>query len=94
MYYKSQSIAISIENMLLRYSQWQFLLVSIRIMEHKYDGYISYLDLKMCLSYRSQYPAFGINSKYVINEGTSIYGGISQAYRPCIIKDIVPASST
>lgn len=34
----------------------------------------------------------GISTQYVLNKENTLYGGISQAYRPVIFKDIVPAS--
>jgi Fe(3+) dicitrate transport protein len=35
----------------------------------------------------------GVSSQYLLNKENSLYGGISQAYRPVIFKDIVPAST-
>jgi Fe(3+) dicitrate transport protein len=38
------------------------------------------------------FPLFGVNAEYEINKSASVYGGWSQAYRPVIFKDIIPAS--
>lgn len=35
----------------------------------------------------------GISSQYLLSKENTIYGGISQAYRPVIFKDIIPAST-
>lgn len=35
----------------------------------------------------------GISSKYLLDKENTLYGGISQAYRPVIFKDIIPAST-
>jgi Fe(3+) dicitrate transport protein len=95
MYYKSQSIALSIENMLYVTPQWS---VSpgfrYEIGSTDMTGYISYLDPADVPNHIDHnIPAFGINSKYMLSEGTSVYAGISQAYRPVLFKDIIPASS-
>ena len=38
------------------------------------------------------FPLFGIRGEYKINDRNNIYGGWSQAYRPMILKDIIPAT--
>jgi len=95
MYYKSQSIALSAENMLYVTPQWS---VSpgfrYELGSTDMTGYISYLDPAEVPNHiEHNIPAFGINSKYLLSKGASIYAGISQAYRPVLFKDIVPASS-
>ncbi len=57
-------------------------------------GHISYLDPED-IPNRIQHsiPAFGINTRYQMKPGTSLYAGISQAYRPVLFKDIIPAST-
>ncbi len=35
----------------------------------------------------------GISSQFVLNKENTLYAGLSQAYRPVIFKDIVPAST-
>jgi len=95
MYYKSQSIAVSVENMLYVTPRWS---VSpgfrYELGDTDMTGYISYLDPAEVPNHiEHKIPAFGINSKYNIGEATSIYAGISQAYRPVLFKDIIPASS-
>jgi Fe(3+) dicitrate transport protein len=39
-----------------------------------------------------QFPLFGLNAEFKLTEKKYFYGGWSQAYRPVIFKDIIPAS--
>lgn len=41
---------------------------------------------------KHQFMLMGISSQYQLNESNLLYGGLSQAYRPVIFKDIIPAS--
>ena len=40
-----------------------------------------------------QFTLLGISTQYLLNNENSFYAGFSQAYRPVIFKDIVPAST-
>ena len=56
-------------------------------------GVISYYDpgnLPNNISH--QFALFGISGQYKVNDAVRLYGGWSQAYRPVIFKDIIPAS--
>ncbi len=56
-------------------------------------GTISYYDpgnLPNDISHR--FALLGLNGQYQLNQGVRFYGGWSQAYRPVIFKDIIPAS--
>ncbi len=95
MYYKSNSIALSIEN--LTYVTPR-LTVSpgfrMEIGGTDMTGYISYLDPADVPNHIDHnIPAFGINARYKIGEQTQWYAGISQAYRPVLFKDIIPSST-
>ncbi|MCA0238676.1 MAG: TonB-dependent receptor [Bacteroidetes bacterium] len=39
-----------------------------------------------------QFPLLGINADFVAGKNHSLYAGFSQAYRPVILKDIIPGS--
>ncbi|MGA0555616.1 TonB-dependent receptor family protein [Larkinella sp. VNQ87] len=41
---------------------------------------------------RHRFVLFGFNAQYRFNPATRLYGGWSQAYRPVIFKDLIPAS--
>ena len=95
MYYKSNSIALSIEN--LTYVTPR-LTVSpgfrMEIGGTDMTGYISYLDPADVPNHIDHnIPAFGINARYKLGEQTQWYAGISQAYRPVLFKDIIPSST-
>lgn len=40
-----------------------------------------------------RYPLFGVRSSYQTGSGSEIYAGWSQAYRPQILKDVLPANA-
>ncbi|MGB8195355.1 MAG: TonB-dependent receptor, partial [Chitinophagaceae bacterium] len=40
-----------------------------------------------------QFVLAGISGQYTLNKDNTLYGGFSQAYRPVLFKDIVPAST-
>lgn len=57
-------------------------------------GQIGYYDSsKIPLTIRHRFPLFGINAQYRFGKICKIYGGISQAYRPVIFKDVIPANA-
>jgi len=41
---------------------------------------------------KHNFTLFGISSQYELNQHSNVYAGISQAYRPVLFKDIIPAS--
>lgn len=41
---------------------------------------------------KHHFPLFGISSQYKLDADTRIYAGFSQAYRPTVLKDIIPGS--
>jgi Fe(3+) dicitrate transport protein len=95
LHYKSQSIAISVENMIYLTPKW-ILSPGFRYEYGKTDmtGYISYLTEKEIPNQIAHnIPAFGINMQYKWAEFAQLYGGISQAYRPVLFKDIIPSST-
>jgi Fe(3+) dicitrate transport protein len=95
MNYKSSSIAISLENMIHLSSRFS-LSPGLRYEIGNTDmtGYISYLDpTDVPNQIKHHIPAFGINAQYILSEGNRLYAGISQAYRPVLFKDIIPAST-
>ena len=92
--YKSRNMAFSVENMI-------YVTPSITVSPgFRFDlgrtvmtGYISYLDpADIPNRIEHHIPAFGINAQYKPSLNFRVYGGISQAYRPVLFKDIVPGS--
>lgn len=41
---------------------------------------------------KHHFPLFGVNAQYTLTKSVNMYAGWSQAYRPVIFKDIIPAS--
>ena len=57
-------------------------------------GTINYYDPgEVPQTIEHQFPLFGINAEYTFGNGTSFYGGWSQAYRPVIFQDVIPATT-
>lgn len=95
MWYRSESIAFSVENMI--YLTDRFIVSpGFRYEYGKTDmtGFISYLD-PQDIPNRIDHniPALGINTQYLLTENARLYAGISQAYRPVLFKDIIPGST-
>jgi len=95
LFYLSESISFAVENMI--YLTPEFTVSpGFRYEFGKTDmeGTISYLDpddIPNRIEHRI--PAFGINAQYKLDPNTRIYGGVSQAYRPVLFKDIIPSSA-
>src|SRR5690606_3852613 len=95
MFYRSNSIALSVENMIYLTSKFT-VSPGFRYEYGKTDmlGYISYLDPQdIPNEIKHRVPAFGLNLQYKFDDYSRIYAGISQAYRPVLFKDIVPGST-
>jgi Fe(3+) dicitrate transport protein len=60
----------------------------------KMDGTIKYYTVNsLPTTVKHNFILLGIASQYLLNKENTLYGGISQAYRPVIFKDIIPAST-
>lgn len=94
LHFKTQNIAIFVENRINLSSK---LAISpgfrIESGESKMSGFISYYDPKKLPNViPHRFPLFGINTDYQLSKNQNLYAGFSQAYRPVIFKDIIPAS--
>lgn len=57
------------------------------------SGIINYYpENKIPVSIKHRFPLFGANFSYKPNKLLDLYGGWSQAYRPMLFKDLIPAS--
>lgn len=54
---------------------------------------VYYEDSLLPTTIEHKFPLFGAGMQYNISRYMNIYGGFSQAYRPVIFKDIVPAAT-
>jgi Fe(3+) dicitrate transport protein len=95
LYYRSESIAASVENMVQLTPQWSITPgFRYEYGDTKMSGRISYLDPADIPNHiLHRIPVFGINTQYKWKNGTRVYAGISQSYRPVLFKDIVPGST-
>ena len=94
MFYKSNSLAISVENMIYL-TEKLTISPGFRYEHGQTDmtGRIGYLDPDdIPNTIRHRIPAFGINGQWVYTRKIQLYSGISQAYRPVLFKDIIPGS--
>lgn len=62
--------------------------------ETNMSGTIAYLETSLVSNkIAHQFPLLGTSFEYKLAKSQQIYGGISQAFRPVIFKDIIPAST-
>jgi Fe(3+) dicitrate transport protein len=62
--------------------------------ETNMSGSVAYLDASVVSNkIVHKFPLFGTSFEYKIFKNQQLYGGISQAYRPVIFKDIIPAAT-
>ena len=95
LHFKTRNIAVFAEN---KFEVLPRLTVSpgirFEIGESDMSGTITYYDpgeLPNTISHH--FPLFGVSVGYTLANGNNFYGGWSQAYRPTIFKDIIPAST-
>lgn len=93
-HFKTQNIALFAENAFYLNSQWT---VSpgarFENGNSQMNGVIKYYPAnELPNNIRHSFILLGISSQYLLNKENTLYGGISQAYRPVIFKDIIPAS--
>lgn len=91
---KSQNIALSIENKFQLTKTWS---VSPGFRYEsgtsKLSGKTTYYDpADLPNTIEHKFPLLGINTEWTAGRNQTIYAGWSQAYRPVIFKDIIPAN--
>lgn len=94
LHFKTQNVAFFAENKIQLTSRFS-ISPGIRFESGKSDlsGRISYYDPEdLPNTIEHLFPLLGINAGFDINRRQSLYAGWSQAYRPVIFKDIIPAS--
>lgn len=93
--FKTGNIAIFAENSLQVNARWS-ISPGLRFENgnSKMSGLIKYYTVNpLPTTIKHNFVLAGISSQFMLNNENTIYGGISQAYRPVIFKDIVPAST-
>ena len=94
LHFKTVNVALFAENSFALTSRWTVSPgVRMEMGESEMSGRISYYTVHpLPTVIRHQFVLAGISSQYQLTGDNNVYGGISQAYRPVIFKDIVPAS--
>ena len=95
MHFKSTNIALFAENAFLINSR---LTISPGVRfesgNSSMTGQVKYYTVnQLPTAIRHNFLLLGISSQYLLDKENTMYCGISQAYRPVIFKDIVPAST-
>jgi Fe(3+) dicitrate transport protein len=91
----SHSIAFYLENMIYLNSRLS-LSPGLRYEygRSQMSGFIDYLEpAEVPNEIRYNFPALGVNAQYRFHALHRLYGGISQANRPVMFKDVIPAST-
>lgn len=94
MYMTTDNIALFVENLIFITPRLS-LSPGVRIEKGSTDmaGKISYYDPQnLPNTIKHSFPLFGISSQYRLGKNGRAYAGFSQAYRPVVFKDIIPAS--
>jgi Fe(3+) dicitrate transport protein len=67
--------------------------VRMEMGESNMTGVITYYsDTALPNTIKHNFPLFGVSTQYDVTDDMNFYAGWSQAYRPVIFKDIIPAS--
>ena len=93
-HFRTQNIALMAENTLVITPKWR-VGQGIRFENGHSDlsgKLIYYPDEKIPQHIKHRFPLLGFNFQYAINPLQNMYGGWSQAYRPVVLKDVVPGS--
>ncbi len=95
LHFKSTNVALFAENAFQLTNKW---IVSPGIRyengSSKMSGIISYYaENELPVTIDHHFVSLGIGTQYLLNKDNTFYGGFSQAYRPVVFKDIIPAST-
>jgi Fe(3+) dicitrate transport protein len=96
MHFKTNNLAFYIENMFQLTDKW-VLSPGLRFESGRSDfsGKLIYLDdNKIPNNIEHEYILGGVSTKYALNEALNFHSGFSQAYRPVLLKDIVPETTS
>ena len=92
--FKSQNVALFIENKFQLTSRLS-VTPGLRYEKgtSKFSGTTTYYDAdELPNTIEHNFPLLGLSAGYEINPNQHLYAGFSQAYRPVILKDIIPAT--
>lgn len=95
LHFKTGNVALFAENVFQLSNRWS---VSPGLRAEagrsKMSGTINYYNVNpLPATFNHRFVLGGVSTQYSLNKDNTLYGGISQAYRPVIFKDIIPAST-
>jgi len=95
LYYNTYNTALFAENRWLLTKKFSVTTGSrMEIGETNMTGVITYYsDTAVPNRIKHHFPLFGAGAQYTVNDNINFYTGWTQAYRPVIFKDIIPASA-
>jgi Fe(3+) dicitrate transport protein len=93
--YRSQNVAVYVENLFRGTSRWTVVPgIRVELGDTRMDGRLAYYDpADTPREIDHRYALAGVRSSLELSDGAELYGGWSQAYRPQIMKDVLPASA-
>lgn len=94
-HFKTGNIALFAENLFQINPRWTISPgIRFETGKSKMNGVIKYYTVNpLPTTIKHDFVLVGVSSQYLLAIENTMYGGISQAYRPVIFKDIVPAST-
>lgn len=94
-HYKTENVAVYAENLMRVTDRWS-VIPGFRIEHGQTDlsGRLAYYDpADLPNSVKHDFPLFGLRSEFRAGDATELYAGWSQAYRPMILKDVLPENA-
>jgi len=94
LHFKSQNIALFLENKFQLTRRFS-ITPGIRYEngDSRFSGTTTYYNAtELPNTIKHNFPLLGVSAGYVINKNQNLYAGFSQAYRPVILKEIIPAT--
>ncbi|MGH2666802.1 TonB-dependent receptor domain-containing protein [Flavobacterium sp.] len=94
LYFKTGNNALFAENRWLLTERFSINTgARVEIGKTNMSGVITYYpDEVLPNTIKHKFPLFGVSAQYDVNRNMNFYAGWSEAYRPVIFKDIIPAS--
>jgi Fe(3+) dicitrate transport protein len=94
LHFKTRNLALFVENLWKLHPRFSVTTgMRMESGESRMTGSIGYYpSASLPNTIKHSFPLFGINAQYDLSSAIQAYGGWSQAYRPVIFKDIIPAS--
>jgi Fe(3+) dicitrate transport protein len=93
--YRTVNGAIYLENLIRPRRGWTITPgLRVEVGTTKMEGDLAYYDpADVPTEIEHRYPLFGVRTSYQVDEGPELYAGWSEAYRPQILKDVLPANA-